>query len=353
MILGNKRDESIDLARCISCIGVVIIHAIAVYWYSTPVVLEGVEQYFENEPLKLLGRGTPSWSLCSVIDASARFSVPVFVMISGALLLNRKNGLDTTYIIRKGIHLVALILAWGGVYVLYDLIQQLLSQKEIIIKQVIQNWIFGPSNFWFIFMLIPLYLAAPIYAHIMKEKRLTEWMLLLWFMGTIILTSLKSWKPLLNGRVEFAYMSIIPEYTGIFMLGAYYKVYGVSRKVENIVLILGLLCFIAMSFGTPVGYFHNFTTPFCCIYAFAIFILCSRYADRQPKTLRRIVRCVAGHSLGIYALHGLMLTILRSLWIPQSKYWLLQFVLSFAIVFSVSLATSAVLIRIPGLKKLV
>lgn len=114
MILGNKRDESIDLARCISCIGVVIIHAIAVYWYSTPVVLEGVEQYFENEPLKLLGRGTPSWSLCSVIDASARFSVPVFVMISGALLLNRKNGLDTTYIIRKGIHLVALILAWGG-----------------------------------------------------------------------------------------------------------------------------------------------------------------------------------------------------------------------------------------------
>lgn len=353
MTYGNKRDESIDLARCISCIGVVIIHAIAVYWYGTPVVLKGVEQYFENESLKLLEWETLSWSLCSVIDAGARFSVPVFVMISGALLLNRKNGLDTAYIIKKCIHLVELILAWGGVYALYDLIQQLLSQEEIIVKQFIQDWLFGPSNFWFIFMLIPLYLSVPILAYILKEKRLTEWMLLLWFVGTIVLVSLKSWSPLLNGRVELAYMSIIPEYTGMFMLGAYYKRYGVGRKVENIVLILGLLCFIAMSFGTPAGYFHNFTTPFCCIYAFAIFILCSRYADRQPKTLRRIVRCIAGHSLGIYALHGLMLTILRSLWIPQSKHWFLQFVLAFTIVFSVSLATSAVLNRIPGLKKLV
>lgn len=136
MTHGNKRDESIDLARCISCIGVVIIHAIAVYWYGTPVVLKGVEQYFENESLKLLEWETLSWSLCSVIDAGARFSVPVFVMISGALLLNRKNGLDTAYIIKKCIHLVELILAWGGYTLSMILFNNCCLRKKLLLNSL-------------------------------------------------------------------------------------------------------------------------------------------------------------------------------------------------------------------------
>ncbi len=39
------RNVAIDFCRCIACIAVVIIHVLAPYWYSTPVLLTSIDEY--------------------------------------------------------------------------------------------------------------------------------------------------------------------------------------------------------------------------------------------------------------------------------------------------------------------
>ena len=96
-----ERDVSLDFCRCISCIAVVIIHTIAPYWYSTPVLLQDIHDYVGG----ILTTFSKGWMLCSIIDALIRFSVPLFVIVNGALMLNR-SVLNLKYVFKKVMRLI-------------------------------------------------------------------------------------------------------------------------------------------------------------------------------------------------------------------------------------------------------
>lgn len=69
------RDVSIDVLRLLACFAVVLQH-------STAGALVGYGQV----PM-------PDWHVANILNALTRFAVPVFLMMSGALLINRP-GMD-------------------------------------------------------------------------------------------------------------------------------------------------------------------------------------------------------------------------------------------------------------------
>ena len=83
------RDVALDFLRDISCVAVVLIHAIFPFWNSTSVVLSKVSDYIPGGGI--LPYREFVWYVCSLLDAIARFSVPFFIMISGALLIEKRN----------------------------------------------------------------------------------------------------------------------------------------------------------------------------------------------------------------------------------------------------------------------
>lgn len=68
----------------------------------------------------------------------------------------------------------------------------LLNGGLLDIYTMMKTIIVGPSVFWFIFMLIPLYAASPILKHILQDKKISELYIALWFVFTLVVDSLVS-----------------------------------------------------------------------------------------------------------------------------------------------------------------
>lgn len=92
-------------ARSLAILAVVAIHSIA-----------------DTVGLQFADHGTAPWWTANVIDSVSRWSVPVFLMVSGALALNPERGARPTEFLRKRFWRIGVpLIVWTGVYVLYRL----------------------------------------------------------------------------------------------------------------------------------------------------------------------------------------------------------------------------------------
>jgi surface polysaccharide O-acyltransferase-like enzyme len=73
-LVKKERVEWIDLLRFLAITFVIIIHSCGAYVTST--------------------KGTEVWWIFNIVNSFSHFSVPIFVMISGALLLKRDEPIN-------------------------------------------------------------------------------------------------------------------------------------------------------------------------------------------------------------------------------------------------------------------
>ena len=133
----------LDVARIAAITAVVVLHAVAV------VV---TRRYYSDI-------GTATWWTANVVDSLMRWCVPVFIMISGALLLApRREGLRSFYqrrFNRIGIPLVV----WSVVYLSIDLFVKQASDWSDALNRVLAG---KPSvHLYFLFVLAGLYALTP------------------------------------------------------------------------------------------------------------------------------------------------------------------------------------------------
>lgn len=93
---SNERTVYFDYLRVFATFAVMILHLSAQNWYITDV------NEFE-------------WQTFNFYDSIVRWSVPVFVMISGALFLNRDIKLKTIYT-KYILRIVVSYVAWSAIY---------------------------------------------------------------------------------------------------------------------------------------------------------------------------------------------------------------------------------------------
>jgi len=133
-----------DLARVIAIGAVVLIHVVA------PTVSGGAGEALTH----------PRWWLGNVVDSACRFSVPLFIMISGAPLLARRNeGLGEFYLRR--LRRIGLPLAFWSVF--YLLFRAHVLDQPVTISTALRSTAFAVPYFhlYFLFILLGLYLATP------------------------------------------------------------------------------------------------------------------------------------------------------------------------------------------------
>ena len=152
----EQRINFLDYLRVFAIFFVIMIHVSAQNWYKID-----VNDFF--------------WQTFNFYDSISRWSVPVFVMISGALFLNKDiiiSQIYKKYILR----LMISFLVWSAFYCF-------LGNRSLSLKNILN----GEYHMWFIFMIIGLYMLSPIIREIVKNKKIMKYFLLLAFIFTFFI----------------------------------------------------------------------------------------------------------------------------------------------------------------------
>ncbi len=139
-----------DTIRLVAILGIVLLHTAA----------NGVNQ---------LPFGSYNWWLANVIDSACRAGVPLFLMLTGALLLNRTGESQRNFYRRRWQRLALPMLLWTFIYLAWAQLKAAWKQQpfaidsHLLIESHLLNVISGQPYFhlWFIYLLIGLYLALP------------------------------------------------------------------------------------------------------------------------------------------------------------------------------------------------
>ncbi|WP_437919153.1 acyltransferase [Sphingobacterium sp. LRF_L2] len=269
------------------------------------------------------GPGT-DWHYANLLNSFSRFSVPLFVMISGTLLLQKRENFVIFYKKRMA-RICWPFLFWVVVYLVYYFyrytnIDVLPAGRvvEISIQKIVQ----GPSaHLWFLYMIIGLYIAIPFLQIIVAHASRKELLLFIfcWIIALLIVNKdLNSYIP----RIDLTFFS---GYVGYLILGYYLSTQKMKIPVW-LLLAMILVIAAANTYGTYAVSlkYHKYMPTFYgylglnnALLAAVVFLLFKKLFQRPlPKWLL----LVDGYSFGIYLVHILVLNYVHPL-VPLPTVW--------------------------------
>lgn len=269
--------------------------------------------------------GSYAWHVSNLFNSICRFCVPLFVMISGAIFLKR----DTS--MKKYIHrMVTALVFWTLAYILYASTPQIMGGAFEIRRFI--NSLFSPTHLWFMWMILCLYLAVPVFRAIVGNKKALERFLVLWVIFGILVPAMKHLPvvgEMLTSVIDQTHFFLILEYGGYFLLGHY--LLNNSHRLERYALFyIGLGIIIAAigtfavsaSIGRTSELFLGYFFPTTFLTAAGIFVYFKNRANdwKISPFLQKTVSFISITSLGIYAVHMFFLAAFHKIGLTYAIY---------------------------------
>lgn len=253
------------------------------------------------------------WNYANWINAATRCSVPIFVMLSGALLLRKDE--DTFLFYKKRIpKLLYPFIFWTIIYLIYYFHRYTkfssLSSDKII--SIAQDKILHGANahLWYLYMIIGLYLAIPYLRKIINQINIREMEIFLglWFVS-MLLTN-KFYYPY-TPKFDLTFFS---GYLGYLVLGYYLSIKNINwNRWLPIVAYVVVSVFTAyMTYTWSLSdkkfnaHWYNYIFPNTALAAGFLFLF-FRYIISKESTPPAWLKIVDEYSFGIYLVHILPL----------------------------------------------
>ncbi|MDX6190824.1 acyltransferase family protein [Flavobacterium sp. Fl-318] len=292
------------------------------------------------------------WWTGNVYDSIVRFCVPIFLMLTGALMLNKKYELGD-FLKKKFSRIILPFLFWSFFYVLLALRDASLVHPEMSLlegSKLALNLIATGSSFhlWYIYMIIGIYLFMPILSKWVQNANEKE---ILYFIAIWVFTLFLN-QPIFREfriNVDFTYFA---GFLGYLILGYYLSIKSFKydvKTLKQISLLLFFLGIIVTIFGTYFlsvaenrfnEYFYGGLTFNIVIVSAGLFIYFKNSKISNP-VLVQIINFINTYSYGIYLVHILVLRFLVSLGID---YDFINPVLAIPITSALCLSISALII---------
>ena len=258
------------------------------------------------------------WWTANIITSLTRWCVPVFVMLSGALLLesSKTEPLKEFYKKRASKILVPLIF-WTLFFLLWRCSAIILNGGEISLSRIIKMLVFGKPYYhmWFIYMITCLYLMTPFFRKIFAQSSNRE----LWFITSIlfIFSIASNAHTIFFGENKLLFIEKFLLYVPYFFIGhmicrynySAYRIFIYSVFVISVVITsLGYYYFAANAQRDFGLYFYGYLSVSVVPMSIAIFILMkdSRIIQKHHDKITPI----AVNTLGIYLIHPLFIELL-------------------------------------------
>jgi len=263
-----------------------------------------------------------AWWVADFLNAITRFAVPVFVMITGALLLNREYEIGD-FLKKRLTRVVVPFLFWSLVYVGYSWYNEDIkfgSDAIANVRQVLHLLLHGASyHLWYVYMLIGLYFFIPVLSKFVRNASEKEivYFLIVWL---VVMLITQPYLVRYNPAVDMHYFA---GFAGYLVLGHYlaYK----DFKIKNLLLymILLFLCsivIIAVGSKLVINYpqfpgtmLYEPVSPAVVALAASVFIIAKLTIVQMSPAVIRIRDFVGKYNYGIYLAHALVLYFLDDL----------------------------------------
>ena len=305
------------------------------------------------------GEDAALWHVSNTISALASAAVPLFFMLSGALLLSSGSTERPGYVLRRRLPRVAApLLAWSAVALVclwwrdgaqtaLDALRWLPSMSVI-------------TPYWFLYALIPLYLLSPALKVLCDHLTESQWRYLLglWLVVTVGFGTLHRFVPApwnawfqLN---EVYTVSAVGGYAGYFLLGAWL---AQREKLPSAgalwAVVLADWAIIALgtwglsaATGSYDERFKNYLGVFTALLAAALFLLFLRYG--RGRESGRCLTFLSENAFGVYLSHPMALALVEGLLGPLSAGVGGQ-AITFLLALAGCLAGSVLVGSVPGL----
>lgn len=299
---GRQNYFFIDLLRCLAAIAVVVIHVLG--------------------PYRNLDVGSGNWLAAIGFNVLSRWAVPVFIMVTGALMLADTRPFNLRYYLTHRCSKVLVpFVVWSTGYAFlaginlsddfalaYDF-----SETQALLDDALEKPTWYHLGFYYYFL--PLYLVIPFLTPVVQKLSDDQlWMLVF---GWLVLTLLYFF------RVDSPWM------TGVIMYGGY-LIFGYALRrapldtLQRFTLVgLGVIALVSSVAGIWMlstdagvyspGRFTSYKTINTALLAGLLFALAYRYGDAVSGKWRQLVSFISRYSLGLYLIHPLLLWPIREL----------------------------------------
>lgn len=306
LVNGKKRIFYLDFIRAFAISLVVLAHV--------------VRLLFNNSQLNIANMYTAPFIDFAVLG------VPLFLMISGVLLLNRDFELSDFFTRRYSRVLIPFIF-WAIVFAFFKIF---INGVDLTLSSFFAN--LNSIEFWFVWMILVAYLFIPIINSFIKEYGMKgiEYFLILWFVVIIVNTIVPDY---LNQSELIYYMS----YVGYFVLG-YYLANKKFNLSDNALLIISILIFlmftainvfytVSVSFSTHELVYYKYLTIVTVMQAVGLFMFFRYFTScsiDSPNSIKakiysffkdsaafNVIFSLSTFSYGIYLIHFMPLMLCK------------------------------------------
>lgn len=266
------------------------------------------------------------WNFSNLVTVAVTPAVPLFFMMSGALLLSEEKTDRLDLLFRRRIPKVLVpLLCWSALTLLYGFLRGDSQTALTSLSRLLNTPVLVP--YWFLYALIPMYLISPMLKAMTDHlaKRQWDYMMGLWAVLTLGLYTIRSFVPdsweLVFTEHWTLNLNMIGGYLGYFLLGAYLERWETppSKKVlAGAVLFLIAFAAVGTWWDTydKMMYsdrFTNYLTLFTMLLSAAIFLL-AKSCLRGKRETGGLLPLLAGNSFCVYLLHPLVLRAGEKLW---------------------------------------
>lgn len=338
----------IDAARVCAMAAVVLVHAAA------PLVSTAQAE---------LGSGT--WWAAHAADSALRWCVPVFIMISGALLLRpRAEGAGEFYA-KRWAKIGVPLLAWTVLYLLFEQWRDGIGLSGA----AAQTASGAPSiHLYFLYVIAGLYLLTPFLRTVVAHTPRTG---LWWFAGlSVALGAADQILSLVDGAGGATAATRFLPFLGYYLLGGLLLTGDAGPRA----LRRGIVAFTlgttataggawaaaaaAGEWGAGAEYVYDYLSPTVVLASVGALLLLRAAGTRLAASEHRFARAalraaaaVSGLSFGVYLIHVMVLMLLRDAFGWPDGTAALAAAGGYALLTAaISLAAVAALRRIPGLR---
>ncbi len=353
--MKNKRIFYYDALRAMAIIGIVFCHA------SVSFVTQGI--------------GRPDFYIAAFFDCFRDFSIPIFVMLSGALLINRRDSLFDFF--KKRLSRIFIpFLFWVVLYIIYS--AHVIDHGFSLSKAI--DIFFGTSStigvaFWFIWMIVIVYFLIFIINKIIefgctKMADFDKKFILVLTVLSVIFIALADFNFInpMSSKITYFISFIAYIIIGYFIANNDYVGSKVSAEMmiaATLILSVGFYFYYIFGFVVPrsvlanrfvyMSYF-NLLLLAMSVSIFLLFKYLSRmqFAERIEKSnFGSLIVVISKYSFGIYLCHYLILYQLKRSLVRFYAYqnpliWIPVLVILTVVI---SLAILYILNRLPVLKR--
>ncbi|MCG3766961.1 acyltransferase [Vibrio cincinnatiensis] len=307
----TKRVIFFDLLRCVAAFAVITIHVLAPYRYGLGVIPDG------------------QWMTAVTLNSVSRWAVPVFILISGALMLSDPRPFQWRYYLQRRLGKVVIpFLIWSLFYAYLSGWSARGFDLAMVWRSVVafpQHETYYHLRFFYYF--IPLYFIIPGLHWLVQRVDDGFWYV---WVGAWLLTT---WLYLCG--IEGIWSQQWWLFSGYLPLG--YLLYQklpmnkltVSVAVGFGIAALGITTYsvihLSLQEGSyTVGRWLSYKTVNVVCVAVMVFVVCRAWAEKLPNALQTFIRVISQYSLGIYLLHPIFLWPMKTYgWYQGNPLWVI------------------------------